>query len=87
MWCYEGFWQCPFILFDSNSKDFLKLDIVEKGNFNGNPNQLIKNNISIGKELSFDLDVKIYNPQNIKIGNNCNINSGVLLQSCEKSVM
>ena len=42
-----------------NSKDFLKLDIVEKGNFNGNPNQLIKNNISIGKELSFDLDVKI----------------------------
>ena len=42
-----------------NSKDFLELDIVKKGNFNGNPNQLIKNNISIGKELSFDLDVKI----------------------------
>ena len=42
-----------------NSKDFLKLDIVKKGNFNGNPNQLIKNNISIGKELSFDLDAKI----------------------------
>ena len=42
-----------------NSKDFLELDIVKKGNFNGNPNQLIKNNISIGKELSFDLDAKI----------------------------
>jgi len=42
-----------------NSKDFSKLDVVKKGNLVGNPNQLIKNYISIGKELSFNLNLKI----------------------------
>ena len=42
-----------------NSSDFSKLDVVKKGNLTGNPNQLIKNFISIGKELSFILDLKI----------------------------
>jgi len=42
-----------------NSKDFLKLDVVKKGNLIGNSNQLIKNYISIGKELSFNLNLKI----------------------------
>jgi len=42
-----------------NSKDFLKLDVVKKGNLIGNPNQLIKNYISIGKELSFNLNLKV----------------------------
>ena len=42
-----------------NSKDFSKLDVVKKGKFNGKSNQLIKNFISIGKELSFDLDLSV----------------------------
>ena len=42
-----------------NSKDFPKLDVVKKGNLIGNPNQLIKNYISIGKELSFNLNLKV----------------------------
>jgi len=42
-----------------NNKDFPKLDVVKKGNLIGNPNKLIKNYISIGKELSFNLDLKI----------------------------
>ena len=42
-----------------NSEDFPKLDVVKKGNLIGNPNQLIKNYISIGKELSFNLNLKV----------------------------
>jgi lipoprotein-releasing system permease protein len=42
-----------------NSKDFPKLDVVKKGNFVGQSNQLIKNSISIGKELSFDLNLSV----------------------------
>ena len=42
-----------------NSKDFLKLDVVKKGNLIGNQNELIKNYISIGKELSFNLNLKV----------------------------
>jgi len=42
-----------------NRNDFLKLDVVKKGNLIGNPNKLIKNYISIGKELSFNLDLKV----------------------------
>ena len=48
-----------FVLRGYNSKDFPKLDIVRKGNLIGNPNKLIKNHISIGKELSFNLNLKI----------------------------
>ena len=40
-------------------QDFPKLDISKKGNFVGNPDNLIKNYISIGKELSFDLNLNI----------------------------
>ena len=36
-----------------------KLDIIEKGNLIGESDKLIKKNISIGKELSFDLNLKI----------------------------
>ena len=42
-----------------NNKDFPKLNVVTKGNLIGNPNQLIKNYISIGKELSFSLELKV----------------------------
>ena len=42
-----------------NSKDFPKLDVVKKGNLIGNSNKLVKNYISIGKELSFDLNLKV----------------------------
>jgi len=42
-----------------NNQDFSKLDIVKKGNFIGNPKNLIKNYISIGKELSFNLNLKV----------------------------
>jgi lipoprotein-releasing system permease protein len=42
-----------------NSKDFHNLDVVKKGKFTGQPNQLLKNSISIGKELSFDLDLSV----------------------------
>lgn len=37
----------------------------------------------VGENTVFDSGVKMYNPQNIKIGNNCSINHGVILQSCE----
>ena len=42
-----------------NSKDFAKLDVVKKGNLIGESNQLSKNSISIGKELSFNLDLSV----------------------------
>ena len=42
-----------------SSKDFPKLDVVKKGKLIGEPNQLIKNSISIGKELSFNLGLSI----------------------------
>ena len=42
-----------------NSKDFSKLDVVKKENLIGEPNQLSKNSISIGKELSFNLNLSI----------------------------
>ncbi|MDA7697614.1 ABC transporter permease [Candidatus Pelagibacter sp.] len=38
-------------------KNFLKLDVVKKGNLIGKSSQLTKNSISIGKELSFNLDL------------------------------
>jgi lipoprotein-releasing system permease protein len=41
------------------TKDFSKLEIVKKGNFIGQSNQLVKNSISIGKELSFNLNLTI----------------------------
>jgi maltose O-acetyltransferase len=37
----------------------------------------------IGKNTIIDTNVKIYNPLDIEIGNNCTINTGVILQSCE----
>jgi lipoprotein-releasing system permease protein len=40
-------------------EDFLKLEIVKQNNFIGNPDDLYENNISIGKELSFDLNLKL----------------------------
>jgi lipoprotein-releasing system permease protein len=42
-----------------NSKDFPKLEVVKNGKLNGEFNQLIKNSISIGKELSFNLDLNL----------------------------
>ena len=39
--------------------DFKKLKIVKQKNFKGDVNGLFENNISIGKELSFDLNLKI----------------------------
>ena len=42
-----------------SSKDFPKLDLVTKKSLIGNPNKLIKNNISIGKELSFNLNLEV----------------------------
>ena len=42
-----------------DNQDFSKLDIVKKGNFIGNSKNLIKNYISIGKELSFDLNLEV----------------------------
>ena len=39
--------------------DFSKLDLVNNKHFIGNANNLTKNNISIGKELSFNLNLKI----------------------------
>ncbi len=47
------------ILRGYNSKDFPKLGVVKKSNLIGNPNQLIKNYISIGKELSSILNLKV----------------------------
>jgi len=54
-------------------QDFPKLDISKKGNFVGNSNNLIKNYISIGKELSFDL--------NLNIGDRISIMSSVGIQT------
>ena len=42
-----------------NEKDFIKLNVVTKGQFTGDANNLNQNNISIGRELSFDLDLNI----------------------------
>ena len=42
-----------------SGNDFSKLDVIKKGNFIGGENQLIKNYISIGKELSYNLDLKV----------------------------
>ena len=42
-----------------SSKDFSSLDIINDKSFMGNKDNLKKNYISIGKELSFTLDVKI----------------------------
>ena len=40
-------------------EDFSKLEIVKQNSFIGNPDDLNENNISIGKELSFDLNLKL----------------------------
>ena len=42
-----------------SNNDFSKLEIIKQGNFIGDTNTLIDNNISIGKELSFSLNIKI----------------------------
>jgi lipoprotein-releasing system permease protein len=47
------------ILRGYNSKDFPTLDVVKKRKLIGNSNNLFKNNISIGKELSFNLNLSI----------------------------
>ncbi|MDA7847703.1 ABC transporter permease [bacterium] len=47
------------ILRGYSSENFLKLDVVKKGNLIGKSNQLSKNSISIGKELSFNLDLDV----------------------------
>jgi len=41
-----------------SNNDFSKLEIIKQGNFIGDTNTLIDNNISIGKELSFSLNIK-----------------------------
>ena len=56
-----------------NNQDFSKLDIVKKGNFIGDSKNLIKNYISIGKELSFDL--------NLEVGDKISIMSSVGIQT------
>ncbi|MDB9772821.1 ABC transporter permease [Candidatus Pelagibacter sp.] len=45
------------ILRGYSNENFLKLDVVKKGNLIGKSSQLTKNSISIGKELSFNLDL------------------------------
>ena len=47
------------ILRGYNEKDFNKLGVVKNKNFKGNINNLTENFISIGKELSFDLNLNI----------------------------
>ena len=42
-----------------SNNDFSKLEIIKQGNFIGDTNTLIDNNISIGKELSFSLNINI----------------------------
>ena len=42
-----------------SSKNFPKLDVVKKGKLIGEPNQLLENSISIGRELSFNLGLTI----------------------------
>ncbi|MDA7779220.1 ABC transporter permease, partial [Candidatus Pelagibacter sp.] len=45
------------ILRGYSNENFLKLDVVKKGNLISKSSQLTKNSISIGKELSFNLDL------------------------------
>ena len=40
-------------------EDFSKLDFIKKGNFIGDPNKLINNGISIGKDLSLNYNIKL----------------------------
>ena len=47
------------ILRGYKKEDFLKLKIINNKSFIGDKNNLVNNNISIGKELSFSLDLKI----------------------------
>ena len=47
------------ILRGYSKKDFPKIAVTKGNNFIGNSNNLENNNISIGKELSFDLNLKI----------------------------
>ncbi|MDB9979761.1 ABC transporter permease [Candidatus Pelagibacter sp.] len=47
------------ILRGYSSENFLKLDVVKKGNLIGKSSQFTKNSISIGKELSFNLDLGV----------------------------
>ena len=47
------------ILRGYKTEDFSKLEVVKNGYFKGDPNQLTKNHISIGKELSFTLNLNI----------------------------
>ncbi|MDB0049610.1 ABC transporter permease [Candidatus Pelagibacter sp.] len=47
------------ILRGYSSENFIKLDVVKKGNLIGKSSQLTKNSISIGKELSFNLDLGV----------------------------
>jgi lipoprotein-releasing system permease protein len=47
------------ILRGYSAENFLKLDLVKKGNLIGKSSQLTKNSISIGKELSFNLDLGV----------------------------
>jgi lipoprotein-releasing system permease protein len=42
-----------------SSKDFSKLDVVKKRNLIGESNKLSRNSISIGKELSFNLNLSV----------------------------
>ena len=42
-----------------SKNDFSSLEIIKSDTFKGNRNNLIKNHISIGKELSYSLDIKI----------------------------
>jgi len=47
------------ILRGYKKEDFTKLKIIKNKNFIGDKNNLVNNNISIGKELSFSLNLKI----------------------------
>jgi lipoprotein-releasing system permease protein len=47
------------ILRGYSAENFLKLDVIKKGNLSGKTKQLSKNSISIGKELSFNLDLDV----------------------------
>jgi ABC-type transport system, involved in lipoprotein release, permease component len=38
-----------------SKNDFLKLNIIKNGNYEGDPKKLIKNGLSIGKDFSFKL--------------------------------
>ena len=42
-----------------SKKDFSKLEVIKQGNFIGNSNNLVDYNISIGKELSYSLNLQI----------------------------